>query len=83
MPIYAEALQNWPHKAAVQLLPKLDAGKCIQCGKSAAKPLLSYQILWHNYHGEYNTGLPDYWLLDMNCGTERWGLPQLPNSSGY
>lgn len=64
--------QGWPHKDAVPLLPRLESGICESCGGSAS--LNSERITWYNYHGSYNTGLPDYWLLKIEGGG-RWGLP--------
>ena len=65
--------QGWPHKDVVPLLPRLESGYCESCGGSA--PLNSERITWYNYHGQYNTGLPDYWLLKIEGERTKWGLP--------
>jgi hypothetical protein len=37
----------------------------------------SARINWHNYHRQYNTGLPDFWLLQLDDDSlkRHWGLP--------
>jgi RNase P subunit RPR2 len=65
--------QGWPHKNAVPLLPKLESGSCPEC--SGSSPLLSNRITWFNYHSRYNTGLPDYWLLQVDGDRPNWGQP--------
>ena len=49
------------------------------CGNAAV--LLSNRIAWLNYHGPYNTGLPDYWLLVINEIPNKWGLPTTPRGT--
>jgi hypothetical protein len=71
-PILA-AWKGWPHKDAIPLLPKLVNGKCEQCGSE--KPLGNGLITWFNYHSEYSTGLPDYWLLIVDGERTKWGNP--------
>lgn len=65
--------QGWPHKNVVPMLPHLEASACATCGGTT--PLRSDRITWYNYHGEFNTGLPDYWLLKIDGDTTKWGLP--------
>ena len=67
--------QGWRHKDVVPLLPRLESGYCESCGGSA--PLNSERITWYNYHGQYNTGLPDYWLLKIEGERTNWGLGYL------
>jgi len=65
--------QGWPHKDAVPLLARLDVGACPSCGGTSA--LRSDQVTWFNYHCEFSTGLPDYWLLKIDGEITKWGLP--------
>lgn len=65
--------QGWPHKDIVPSLPRLQSGVCESCGGSA--PLNSNVVTWHNHHGPFNTGLPDYWLLKIEGEVTKWGLP--------
>jgi hypothetical protein len=72
------AWKGWPHKAVVPPLPVLVDGSCISCG--ATDGLASERIRWENVHEEYNTGLPDYWLLQIDQGVEQWGRPYYSES---
>ncbi len=65
--------RGWPLRKPVPLLPQVRDGKCEACG-SQGKVVSSTDIQWLNYHGPYNTGLPDYWLL-VTDQTTVWGLP--------
>lgn len=72
-PILA-AWRGWPLKDPVPLLPRVVEGVCECCGRAGAALVDNTDIQWLNYHGPYNTGLPDYWLLVSNQKTD-WGLP--------
>lgn len=65
--------QGWPLKKPVPLLPHIEDGVCLACG-NRGDILANTDIQWLNYHGPYNTGLPDYWLLVTDRKTF-WGLP--------
>jgi hypothetical protein len=65
--------QAWPHRTAVPTLPILVDGACTLCGADAG--VRSERIRWENVHGTYNTGLPDYWLLQVDAGNAKWGRP--------
>jgi len=65
--------QGWPLQLPVPLLPQVKDGKCEVCGSQGAV-VSNTAIQWLNYHGPYNTGLPDYWLLVTEQKTV-WGLP--------
>lgn len=65
--------QGWPLLKPVPLLPQVSSGKCEACG-SQGDVVSNTAIQWLNYHGPYNTGLPDYWLLVTDQKTV-WGLP--------
>jgi len=67
--------QGWPHKVAVPLLPQMVHGHCTVC--DGIDVLHSDRITWFNYHSDFNTGLPDYWLLKINGERTKWGLPYL------
>ena len=62
-------------------IPRLICGVCPQCG--ANEPLLEQQIFYVNYHGEGNTGLPDYFVLKISPAAHlerhafhrKWGQP--------
>lgn len=66
--------KGWPHKQAVPLLQKVLNGACVDCG-GGNNILKSKKITWFNYHSEYNGGLPDYWLLEINGSRTKWGSP--------
>lgn len=65
--------QGWPLRKPVPLLPQVIDGECESCG-SQSEVISNTEIQWLNYHGPYNTGLPDYWLLVTDQKTV-WGLP--------
>lgn len=65
--------RGWPLRDPIPLLPLLGEEGCASCG--AMEPGISSEdIQWLNYHGPYNTGLPDYWLLVSDQKTV-WGRP--------
>jgi len=65
--------KGWPHKQAVPMLPRIKGGSCLKCGGNTC--LANESITWFNFHSEYNTGLPDYWLLEINGSRKKWGRP--------
>ena len=65
--------RGWPLREPVPLLPLVRDGKCEVC-ESQGVVLSNTAIQWLNYHGPYNTGLPDFWLLVADQKTV-WGLP--------
>lgn len=65
--------RGWPLRTPVPLLPQVKNGVCMVCG-AHGEAISKTEIQWLNYHGPYNTGLPDYWLLVTNQKTV-WGLP--------
>ncbi len=71
--------KGWPHRDAVPLLPTSIDGKCENCGGN--ETLISTDITWFNYHNEYSTGLPDYWLLKINPNGNKWGFPYYTESA--
>jgi hypothetical protein len=66
------AWKGWPLRDPIPHLPRIVDATCGACGGS--KTLQSERIHWLNYHGRYNTGLPDYWLLVTDQETS-WGAP--------
>ena len=66
--------KGWPHRDAVPVLPRVESGVCQRYGDSTAA-LASSSVIWVNYHGPLNTGLPDYWLLAVDDKPRKWGLP--------
>ena len=71
--------KGWPHKDVIPLLPRLIDGACENCGSTQG--LNSDEIVWFNCHGAYTTGLPDYWLLEINSFGNWWGRPYLSESN--
>jgi hypothetical protein len=77
------AWRGWPLRDEIPMLPALIDGGCAACGGN--EPLLSTEIGWINIHEEGNTGLPNYWVLDVvplsflfrgeNGLPNKWGLP--------
>ena len=67
------AWKGWPLRDPIPLLTLLSEEGCAVCGNQAEE-LASTEIFWLNYHGRYNTGLPDYWNLVTGQETV-WGLP--------
>lgn len=65
--------KGWPHKNAIPLLPRIIGESCGVCNNN--NKLNNEEIVWHNHHGEYNTGLPDYWLILIESSKNKWGLP--------
>jgi hypothetical protein len=66
--------RGWPHKQNVPVLPRIQEGVCESCGQ-ANTPISSSKIGWLNYHSEFSTGLPDYWLLEVKASRPKWGKP--------
>jgi len=64
--------KGWPHgrRGVIPLLPALIGRACPTCAGSEA--LRSEDIAWLNYHGEFNAGLPDYWLLIIAGSSNDW-----------
>lgn len=65
--------KGWPHRDVVPSLAQLRAGTCEVCGSGTS--IRNESIAWLNYHSEFNTGLPDYWLLAVTQSPNKWGLP--------
>lgn len=65
--------KGWPHKQAIPILPKIEGESCPSC--DGAKSIVNKRITWFNYHSEYSTGLPDYWLLEVDGSRKKWGHP--------
>jgi hypothetical protein len=61
------------------MLPGIIDGVCIECG--GTQLLDSSKIVWINHHGEFSTGLPDYWLLIIQNQQNKWGLPYYGESN--
>ena len=72
------AWKGWPHKDTLPILPVLRDGHCAHCSNS--KALSGERITWFNYHSEFSTGLPDYWLLKIDGERTKWGHPYLRDS---
>lgn len=70
--------KGWPHRAPIPLLQKMARGVCVECGSRDV--LESNRIRWRNVHGEFNTGLPDYWLLEIDGDGGKWGYPYYSES---
>ncbi len=68
-----ERWQGWPLRDSVPCLPQVIDKICTSCGDQG-EVINSSDIQWLNYHGPYNSGLPDYWLLVTDQKTI-WGLP--------
>ena len=67
--------KGWPHRDVIPLLPQLHGGTCQVCGSHTG--VRNQSITWLNYHSEFSTGLPDYWLLVVAERPNKWGLPYL------
>lgn len=69
--------QGWPHRdhPIPFLVALTDNETCNVC--SSNETVSNEQINWVNYHSAYSTGLPDYWLLQIDAEEEykRWGKP--------
>ena len=74
-----ETWKGWPHKDAIPHLPKIVGATCNIC--EGTNNLQSNRITWFNYHSEYSTGLPDYWLLVIDGDRKKWGLPYYAEGS--
>lgn len=69
-----KAWKGWPHRDPVPWLPRMHEGSCEACGQ-IEEQLPSATISWFNYHSEFSTGLPDYWLLIADDVRTKWGYP--------
>ena len=73
-----ETWQGWPQKGqSIPYLQEIGGENCVDCG--SARKVSSDRIYWVNVNGEYSTGLPDYWLLEIDADHwyEKWGRPYL------
>jgi len=70
---------GWPHREAVPLLPRVMNGACEVCGSS--EMVEGPDLGWLNYHSPFNTGLPDYWTLEVKSTRPKWGRPYLSEAS--
>ncbi len=71
--------ETWQQKPNLPDVPLLDGGVCPRCqGSIGVRP---EEITYHNFHGPSNTGLPDYYFLDLDPANrtfgEKWGRPYL------
>jgi hypothetical protein len=59
-------------------VPRVVAGRCPRCGGTVG--VAAERIGYANVHGEYNTGLPDFFFLKIfdaprDDSSGRWGMP--------
>lgn len=71
--------KGWPQKDKIPQLPRIIDGSCEIC--RGREELHAEDISWRNYHSEFSTGLPEYWLLEINKPKNKWGLPYFSESS--
>lgn len=71
--------KGWPQKDVLPMLPRMSDGICEDCG--GTEILNPSKICWLNYHSEFSTGLPDYWLLIIQPQHNKWGLPYYSESN--
>jgi len=74
-----EKWKGWPLRDTVPILSRIINGTCETCGKN--EYLESSKISWLNYHSEFSTGLPDYWLLIITNTENKWGQPYYSESN--
>ena len=76
--------EGWNAKSRDRLrlpdLPQLQDARCPECGGSES--LVAAQIFYENYHGPWNTGLPNYFVLriadearNAEPARRQWGRP--------
>lgn len=70
--------ERWRDKPDLPDVPLLEGGKpCSRCAGTTTVRV--EQVYYHNIHGEYNTGLPDYFVLEIHSSDtsdmRRWGSP--------
>lgn len=69
--------ESWRDKPNLPDVPSVDTGPCLRCG--GIDKLNPRDVYYRNYHGPYNTGLPDYFELITQARDEfnmrRWGAP--------
>lgn len=72
-----ETWKGWPHVNAIPFLTPVNGPTCRSC--SSTRLLNPEDIRWVNVHGAGNTGLPDYWLLQVYLDDlcRSWGRPYL------
>lgn len=74
-----DSWKGWPNKDAIPILPVVNEGKCGCCGAMTVDLISNRSLTWMNFHGPYNTGLPDYWEIVIASST--WGLPYFARGS--
>ena len=72
--------EHWAEKPDLPAVPQLHADRCPRCGGSEG--LSVARIVYRSVHGEFNTGLPDYYVLVVlkespteGDSAQRWGRP--------
>ncbi len=76
----AAGTAQWAEKPDLPAVPGLHSGRCPRCSGSDGVSIA--RIAYRNVHGEFNTGLPDYFVLvileDSSAAwasAQRWGHP--------
>lgn len=68
---------GWEEKPDLPAVPVLVDGRCPRCGGHHG--LAIEEVVYQNYHSEYSTGLPDYYVLAVDSDPAsfhtRWGRP--------
>jgi|TARA_B100000315_G_C14474915_1_gene540152 DNA-directed RNA polymerase subunit M/transcription elongation factor TFIIS len=65
--------KGWRFRDPIPILPKIVIDECDICGNT--EKIFSKDIKWFNYHSQYSSGLPDYWLLLIDDKENQWGFP--------
>ena len=68
--------KGWPHRSPpIPYLQPLGDGSCKACHSD--ERLSNKRIFWRNVHEKHNTGLPNYWLLEIDADpfNNKWGQP--------
>jgi len=76
--------QGWSEESGPRTpppaVPRLVDGTCPTCGGHVG--LDPRHVFWHNVHGPFSTGLPEYFELvikvpgsEESRGSRKWGLP--------
>lgn len=80
--------QTRKEKLALPDLPRMQKGECPQC--RSTESVIAESIYYRNEHGPGNTGLPDYFVLEIveageysRCASQRkWGRPFVDGGTG-
>lgn len=72
--------RGWPLRTRLPYIKLFEDSACPKCLSEKMINDASH-FVWLNIHEPYNTGLPDYWKIQIESDgiTQKWGTPYLRN----